>query len=143
MSNNKQLSLRELIGNFYEKHKHLGKPFTVNHFKLEDVHRSLVYRVIGKIENGLSLNRKVGSGSYKRVPQKVKNKIIEENVLEVGKSERLIGRKWGIDGKTVKKIMIEAGVNKTKRRKAPKSSEEQKVRQKKRLIKVSKSFFMP
>jgi len=77
------------------------------------------------------------------VPQKVKNKIIEENVLEVGKSERSIGRKWGIDGKTVKKIMIEAGVNKTKRRKAPKSSEEQKVRQKKRLIKVSKSFFMP
>jgi hypothetical protein len=50
MSDNKQLSLRKRIGNFYEKHKHLGKTFTVNHFKLEDVHRSLVYRVIGKMD---------------------------------------------------------------------------------------------
>jgi hypothetical protein len=143
MAKEKQIDLRKRIGIFYQNNKNLGKTFTVNHFKLEKVHKSLVYRVINKIDNGISLERKPVKNSSRNIPKKIKEKIIEESVLEVGRSYRWIGRKYKIDGKTAKKILVESGVNRKKRRKAPKSNDNQRTRQKKCLEKLRRKILMP
>ncbi len=60
-----QLQSRILIANFFAKHRDLGKPFTVDHFKKMGVSRAKVYRVLSKIgghDNTDVLARKVGSG---------------------------------------------------------------------------------
>jgi hypothetical protein len=41
-----------------------------------------------------------------------------------------VAENGGIDGETAKKILVEAGVKRTKRRKAPKSNENQEILQK-------------
>jgi hypothetical protein len=144
MAKEKQLVLRKRIGIFYQKYKHLGKTFTVKHFKLENINKTLVYRVIDKIDNGISLERKPVINSSRNIPKKIKDKIIEENVLEFGRSYRAIGRKYKIDGKNVKKILIESDVKRKKRRKAPKSNENQRIRQKKKCLeKLRRKVLMP
>jgi hypothetical protein len=67
----------------------------------------------------------------------------EENVNEIGRPYRSIGRKLNIDPKTAKKILTEAGVVKKKRKKAPKSNENQKKRQKKCLEKWRRNLLRP
>ena len=56
---------------------------------------------------------------------------------------RKIARKFKTCHKTVAKILAEAGVQRRKRRKVPKSDEKQKIKQRIRLNKVRKTFLKP
>jgi hypothetical protein len=143
MSANKELSIRQRVGNFYMKNKQIKKSLIVNHFLFEGIPKSTIYSIIDRVDKGISLDRKPGSGHSVSIDQKLKNKIIEENVNEIGRSYRSIGRKHNIDEKTAKKILNEAGVFKKKRKKAPKSSEKQKKRQKKCLEKLRRGLLRP
>jgi len=143
MADDKQTQVRKRIGFFYEKNKHLGKAYTVTHFIKEDIPRRTIYKAIKRVDNSIDLNRKPGSGHYRQINQKTKDKIIEKCVNEVGVSDRAIGREFNITGQYVKKILNEAQVIKKKRKKGPKSDENQKIRQKKRILKLSKTLFRP
>jgi hypothetical protein len=143
MSANKELSIRQRVGNFYMKNKQIKKSLIVNHFLFEGIPKSTIYSIIDRVDKGISLDRKPGSGHSVRIDQKFKNKIIEENVNEIGRSYRSIGRKHNIDEKTAKKILNEARVFKKKRKKAPKGSEKQKKRQKKCLEKLRRGLLRP
>jgi len=118
MSSDKQTPIRKRIGAYYIKYKHLGKIVTVNHFVSEGISKTMVYDTIKKVDNGLSLERSPGSGSHHAIPQKIKDKIIEENVNEIGRTYRSIGRDHKIDDKTAKDILIKTGIRKKKRIKA-------------------------
>jgi len=54
MVDSKQLALRKRISSFYENYKQLRKTFTVNHFKLETVNKTLVYQVINLVDDNIS-----------------------------------------------------------------------------------------
>jgi hypothetical protein len=130
MADDKQTVIRKRIGIFYENNKHFGKHFTANHFMEEGIPKSTIYNAIKKVENGINLDRKPGTGLYQQINQKIKNKLIEKSVNEIGVSDRLIGRKFKITGQYARKVLTEAGVRRKKRIKAPKSDINQKIRQK-------------
>lgn len=143
MSSSKELSLRQRVGIFYANNKQMDKSLIVKHFRFEGIPKSTIYSIIKRVDSGISLERKLGSGHSVRIDQKLKDKIVEQNVNEIGRSYRSIGRKHNIDHKTAKKILIEAGVVKKKRKKAPKSNENQKKRQKKCLEKLRRDLLRP
>jgi transposase len=143
MSSNKELSIRERVGNFYINNEHMKKSLIVNHFRFEGIPKSTIYSIIKRVDNVISLDRKSGSGRSGRIDQKLKDKVIEDNVNEIGRSYRSIGRQRSIHHRTAKKILNEAGVVKKKRKKAPKSNENQKKRQKKCLEKLSRGLLRP
>jgi len=70
-------------------------------------------------------------------------KIISENVAEVSKSYRSLGKNYNLDPKTVKKVLTSNQVIRRKRKKCPKSNEKQKLRQKKSLNKLTKTYLKP
>jgi hypothetical protein len=141
MSVSKELDLRRRVGEFMERNSTLEDKDIVRHFELEGKHRKTIYRIISRLRSGVSVERQPGSGQWHAVDQKTKDKIIAFSVNKVGVSYRAIGRKFSksdvpITGQTVKKVLINAGVNRRKRKKCPKTNENQLERQKKCLEKL-------
>jgi hypothetical protein len=85
MSTSKELAPREHIGNFYLKNKQMKKCEIIKHFMLEGIVPKSVHLTINRIDNGISLKRKPESGNNK-ISDKIKEKIIEQNVNKVGRS---------------------------------------------------------
>ncbi len=131
MSTDKQTVLRKSIGIFFEENKKKGKSYTVQHFVAEKVAKSTIYDVMARVDNGINLERKIGSGQHRAILQKKKDKIIEFSVNTVGLSYNSIGKKFKVSHCSVKDILLKAGVAKKRRIKAPKSDENQQIRQKK------------
>ena len=67
MENN---TLKKRVYWFYEKNKEKGKTFTVKHFVAEGYSRSLIYQYIKISDNGLSSDRKIGSGLKPKIMNK-------------------------------------------------------------------------
>jgi len=143
MSTDKQTILRKSIGIFYEENKQKGKSYTLKHFVAEKVAKSTIYDTMARVDNGISLERKVGSGQHRAIPQKKKDKIIEFSVNKVGLSYNSIGKKFKVSHSSAKNILLKAGVVKKRRIKAPKSDENQQIRQKKRLEKLRRGLLKP
>jgi hypothetical protein len=77
---------------------------------LEGIPKSTIYDIIKRVDNGISLERQSGSGNPKKISQKIKDKIIYENVNEIGRSYRSIGCNHDIHHMTAKKVLDKAGV---------------------------------
>ena len=52
----------EVIGQFYEKHRENGKSYVVKLFKAMGLPRSSVYRALARIDEGLTAEKRPGSG---------------------------------------------------------------------------------
>ncbi len=65
---------RQLVGQFYEKNRQKGKPFTVRHFIEMGLRRRSIYNIINRIENKIPSKRSNGSG---RKAIKMNHKKIE------------------------------------------------------------------
>ena len=80
---------REAIGRFYAQHKEEGKPFTVTHFKQQNISPATIYRVIQNVDRGQALGNKAGSGSKKILlsPNSM-NRLRSETVGKVAKELR-------------------------------------------------------
>ena len=103
MSSSKELSIRERVGTLYMNNKHVKKSLIVKHFRFEGIPKSTIYSIINRVDNGISLDRKPGSGHLKRIDQKLKDKVIEENANEIERSYRSIDRKHSIHHRMAKK----------------------------------------
>jgi hypothetical protein len=102
-----------------------------------------VYRIFRRVDNNESLELKSGRGRKLKLPKKKIEKFVEENVCTVSKSYRKLGRELKVDGKTAKSYLQRYGVMKLKRESAPKSDQNQEIRQKKRLSKPRRGKFGP
>ncbi len=69
MSASKELSLHQRVGIFYSKNKHMKKSEVVHHFKLERISWATIYRILNKVNEGISLERKPGSGDNRKIDQ--------------------------------------------------------------------------
>ena len=141
MSTSKELDRRVRIGKFIELNKNWRKSEVVEHFVAEGIPRKTVYDIIKRFEKGIDASRQPGSGSHMAIPNRKKDKIIETSVNEVGMSYRAIGRKTGVSPPMVKKVLLEAGIQRNPRIKCPKTSEKQKKTQKTRLDNLRKTIF--
>jgi hypothetical protein len=137
--NNKRL----FIGSFYAKNKNKGKSFTVIHFSDQKVPKSTIYDIISRVDNEESLERCHGSGRKPKVSKKIIDKFIEENVGTVSKSYKFLGKGLKVHRKTAKSYLNSYEVIKRKRIEAPKSDDNQKIRQKVRLSKLRRGLFKP
>jgi hypothetical protein len=92
----------------------------------------------------MPLNRKSGTGlKHYKVTKSLREKIISKNVAEVSKSYQSLGRKFNLGSITVKNVLVSNEVIRKKRKKCPKSDQKQKLRQKKCLNKLTKTFLKP
>ncbi len=63
----------------------MKKSLIVKHFRFEGIPKSTIYDIINRVDNGIGIDRKPESGHLARIDQKLKDKIIEENVNEIGR----------------------------------------------------------
>lgn len=143
MSRFKEEMIRQRIGNFMELNPILEMKDVVKHFELEGIIGRTVRNIYHRFKNGQSAQRKEGSGQYQSVPNAKQKKIVKDVVNKIGLSYRLVGRKFNVDHKTVKKILDINGIKRTNRKKIPKSTEKQMKTQKMRLNRVRKTFLAP
>jgi transposase len=135
---------RLLIGNFYSENKEKGKPYTVNHFIKMGLQARSIYRIIDRVDNNISLKRRPGSG---RKPYKMSHKKIDNLINKVdgktGVSQQKLALNYGITQQYVSKIVRWHGIKYYKRKTKPKTTPEQEIKIKQRLIRLSKSELMP
>lgn len=135
---------RSVIAEFYRRHMHLKKSFTVNHFFQMGISKRTTYSICRRVENGNSVERQVGSGRpARKMPQKKREALVNQSHGKLGVSLRKLGRKFKIDKKYVSNILKENNVKLATRKSAPKYSEKQKLEQKRKLRHLSESAFSP
>jgi hypothetical protein len=61
----------------------MEKSLIIKHFWFERLQKSTIYSIIDRVDNVISLNRKLGSGRSEGIYQKFKDKIIERNRAEL------------------------------------------------------------
>ena len=134
--------LHSEFAEFYEKHRELGKAFTVKHFMAMNVPRRTCYDLLKKIEcfGKKPGERKAGSGrkSVKMTTQ-MEKKLIRKAQHKIGVSTRNLARQFGISQAYVRKILKKAGVTYRKRQKVPELTENQQQKQKTRLRKLART----
>lgn len=117
-----QEALRIRVRKFYEKHKHQGKKFTVDHFRAEDVPTSTIYRILASCR----LIRKPGSGRPAVIMDKKGIKYLKkafsdkDNISQSSAASKLNSSQQHVS-KTLKKV----GLRCLKKTRAPEYTEEQ------------------
>ncbi|WP_219823707.1 hypothetical protein, partial [Enterobacter cloacae complex sp. 2DZ2F20B] len=97
-----------MIAEFYRRHMHLKKSFTVNHFFQVGISKRTTYSICRRVENGNSVERQVGSGRpARKMPQKKREALVNQSHGKLGVSLRKLGRKFKIDKKYVSNILKE------------------------------------
>lgn len=144
MEHLKENDVRNVIGNFYKQNINSGKKFTVDHFKKMGIAKSTIYDIIKRSENNLPMNRKIGCGRkpFKITPEK-RESMIARAEERIGISQRKLALKYKISVSYVNRLLSMHGLKYTKRKNAPKTTEKQEIKQKKNLLKLSKTFFKP
>lgn len=135
---------RLLIGHFYEKNKSYGKTYTVNHFVRMGMKKNTIYQIIKRVENGITLKQRKGQG--RPVVKMTQNKIksLKRRVDgKAGISQRRLAQKYGITQSWVGVLLKRNGIRYFKRQSKPKTTDKQRIKQKRCLIKMSKNEFRP
>ena len=60
MKSNNSETLRIRLYSYYEKYKHLGKKFTIDHFNSEGEKRTTIYDIINRFESGKNAKHQSG-----------------------------------------------------------------------------------
>ena len=143
LSSSKELKVREMIGNFIEENPEMKRKDIVQHFHSKGVAITTIYRNFNRFKNGGTVQRKDKGKRYNEIDIKIKDKVIETMVNEVGISLRTVARKNGISHTSVRKILADYGLKRVKRKACPKSDEKQMQKQKTRLNKLRKTYLKP
>jgi hypothetical protein len=136
-------SRRIFIGNFYKQNIDKGKAYTVNFFKRQKVATRTVYDIITRVENNEQLERKPGSGRKPKKSKQEVEKYVEKNVNTISKSYVKLGKELNVSDKTAKSYLVKYGIKKFKRKTAPKSNENQSLKQRKCLNKLRRGALKP
>ena len=133
---------RLIVGQFYNENKHLGKTYSVHHFVKMGMLRETVYRIIKRVDNGITLNGRPGKG--RPVAKMTKNRIkelVKRVDGKVGVSQRRLAQRFGITQGYLSVLLKRNGIRYFKRQVKPKTTLKQKIKQKSCLTKMSKNEF--
>ena len=128
-------SLKIAVCEFYKLNKAKGKPYTFKHFKKGGVHRTTIYKWLGKVEATGKIERKPGSGTGKStaLTEATKKKIKRLVNNRTGVSQKKIAHNLNITQQAVSINIKKMGLKYRKRARAPKATPAQKQRQIERL----------
>ena len=106
--------------------------------------RKTIYNIIRNVESGKSLKQNPGQGrpAVKMTIKKVKELVKRVNG-RAGISQQKLAQKYKISHQWVSAVLKRNGIQYYKRTPKPKTTEAQKKKQKKCLIKISKNEFRP
>ena len=139
-----EVDRRRIVGKFYSENKHLGKAHTVAHFLRLNLKQSSIYCIIRRIEKNMTLERKVGSGrSAIKMPNKKVESLKNSIIGKLCVSQRKLAKRFNISRSYLQEILRTNGIQYFKRQVIPKTTEKQRILQKKRLIKLSKGKLQP
>ena len=124
----KEKLLRERIVQFYERHKIIGKMFTVEHFLKEGISRSTIYDIL---KRGI-IERKQGSGRKPTIMtqknlKRMKTRFNNKDGVSQGDVARIFGCSQQYISKSLKKLQVKA----RKKQKSPAYTESQIAKLKK------------
>ena len=123
----KALSLKTRVYNFVQNNPDIAKKDIVAHFLAENEPKSTIYSHIKSYENGLTSERKLGSGR----PVKISTTANIKRVIKMmdhkhGISQRKVARRLGCHQSTVIRILKnETNIRCYKKVKKPKRTEQQ------------------
>jgi hypothetical protein len=136
-----ELQRRDIIVNFYKRHLHLGKSFTVHHYAAEGVSSRSVYHILRMHTQRGTTVRKCGSGGHnKKLSTASRAAIVRSNLNKVGVSLRQLARKNNVNPSTMCRLFKSKGVKCYKRERAPQYTEEQIERVKRNARKLVATF---
>ena len=123
---------RLIVGNFYREHRNEGKLFTVRYFLRLGLKKTTIYGIIRRVENSIPLERKSGQGRKAvKMPKNKQKKLCRKFDGKKGVSQQKQALRFGITKQYVGHILKKYGINYLKRQPKPKSTNTQKVKQKK------------
>lgn len=144
MENLNYTQRRQLIAEFYKKHRNFKKSYTVNHFYAMGVPKKSIYNICKRVDLNIGVERKSGSGRpARKMTSKKKEALCEYAHGRLGVSLRKLGRKYNIDKKYVSNILKEHNVSLVTRKSAPKYSEKQLKDQRRKLRQLAENEFSP
>lgn len=141
MSLNEQ-QRRDLIKKYCTDNPNCSKNQVFRYFKDLKFKKAFIYNTVRNIENKKQLTRKVGSG--KKCPlqnSQTSAKLKAEIVDHTAKSYRELGRRYKVDGKTVKKYVESMGVVKRTKKTVPAVTDKQEKTIKQRLHLLTQNLF--
>ena len=136
-------SLRNSVFDFYQIHKEKGKPYTVNHFAGHGYTKNHLYALLKTFDERQSSERKAGSGRPRSMSKKDQKRLAKLVNHKTGCSQRKLARKFNVSKTTITREIKHQGCLYYKRKRAPKTTPEQRERQKERLKKLSRDVFRP
>ena len=127
---------------FYIQNKSLGKKYTLDHFKAENIPKSTIYSIIERAEKGIQAKRVVGSG---RVAKKMNKKNISKLKAmfdhKDGISQRQAARKFKCLVSFVNKTLkIKTQIKAMRKKRIPDRSEVQKRQARQRCGRLLRKF---
>ena len=138
MESFKKSHLKLVCAKLYcENRESMTKNQIVQYFMDSGVSKTTAYRYMSLFESGESFERKKGSGRPKiRLDWNERKKLDRMVNNKVFQGYRAVGRKLGFSEHTAERIMQDSGYKLRSRKNCPKSTPEQKQRQKTRLRKL-------
>ena len=103
---------RKRICDFYEIHRSCSKTITLNHFKMEGISKSTIYRAIKRVENGIGAERCIGQGRVAvKMDFKGLAKLRQFFDHKTGRSQNAAARKFIIDQSYVCKLLKDLAID--------------------------------
>ena len=130
--------VRELLAKFVQNNPNYTKAAIVRHFNHYSVPRSSVYTILRRLEARGNVHHAGKGRVARKKPQNLRKKVIRAATENVGISQRLLARKFGISKTYVFQILKEAGIKYRKRTKAPQVTKAQVKTQKARLHRLAR-----
>ena len=136
-------SLRNSVFDFYQIHKEKGRVYTINHFAGHGYNRKYLFTLLKTFDERKTPERKAGSGPPRKFSKKDAKKLMKLVNHKTGCSQRKLARKFNVSQPTISNEIKHQGCVYYKRKRAPKTTEAQRERQKERLKKLSRDVFRP
>ena len=127
MKSNNRETLRIRLYSYYEKYKHLGKIFTIDHFISEGEKRTTIYDIINRWvwkERNTPIRRWPASKNFQQTGQKKLKRLV--NNID-GVSQRKLAGCFKRTQSCVNRVIKSIGIQKYKKQKIPDRRNQQKL----------------
>ena len=115
MKSNNRETLRIRLYSYYEKYKHLGKKFTIDHFISEGEKRTTIYDIINRFESGKNAKHQSGGGLSAKIFNKQDKKKLKRLVNNKdGVSQRKLACRFQCTQSYVNRVIKSMGIQETK-----------------------------
>jgi len=115
----------DLRGRVYNALGQMNKTDMVKHFRVENIPRSTIYRIIKRFEHGLPCEDKPRKGRPCKLNKKKQEKLKESTENRIGVSQRKLSLKFKVSRSCIRRNLTKLGLKYHKRQRAPQYNSQQ------------------